>query len=127
MLEILHCLGSWKGIQTASGGQDMPDPVHKQKETLELTSELCYLPSLVHMLTLSYALDLKKFFPVFLLSSSSRLFILLTVPITSPFPSLAYFFPTNHSQVTCENMSIFYISCCAQILPLPSPTKCSNK
>lgn len=25
MLEILCCLGSWKGIQIVSGGQDLPD------------------------------------------------------------------------------------------------------
>lgn len=31
MLEILCGLGSWKGIQTASGGQDLPDPSSQGK------------------------------------------------------------------------------------------------
>lgn len=43
MLEILCCLGSWKGMKTASGGQDLPDPSAQGKEKLELKNELYYL------------------------------------------------------------------------------------
>lgn len=54
-------------------------------------------------------------FPSFstLSSSSSHLFMRFTAPIPFSFSSLSHFFPTNHSQVTCENMSIFYIFCYA--------------